>query len=165
MVALCRELGWLVNKEKSELDPKQVFNCIHYQFDLKEGRVRPTPERWQALTDKIQTILSSPVCTDCTGLAQHALVLGSRGNFQSDPIVSAQSAQSGDSAIQPDPAQESVKPEPTCLAPRATTIKEQGFSEVVAARIEAPQRGSTMIISPSMRQSGPFLQSVTSVIR
>ena len=62
LVALCRELGWLVNKEKSELDPKQVFNFIGYQFDLKEGKVRPTPERWQALTDKIQSILSGPVC-------------------------------------------------------------------------------------------------------
>ena len=40
-------------------------------------------------------------------------------------------------------SQEPVKPEPTCLAPRATAIKEQGFSEAVAARIEAPQRGST----------------------
>ena len=62
LVALCQELGWLVNKEKSELDPKQVFNFVDYQFDLKEGRVRSTPERWQALMDKIQTILSGPVC-------------------------------------------------------------------------------------------------------
>ena len=30
--------------------------------DLKEGKVRPTPECWQALTDKIQSILSGPVC-------------------------------------------------------------------------------------------------------
>ena len=29
------------------------------------------------------------------------------------------------------------------MAPTATAIKEQGFSEAVAARIEAPQRGST----------------------
>ena len=28
------------------------------QFDLEEGRVRPTPERWQGLTTKIQTLLS-----------------------------------------------------------------------------------------------------------
>ena len=40
-------------------------------------------------------------------------------------------------------AQEPVKSEPTCLAPRTSAIKEQGFSEAVAARIEAPQRGST----------------------
>ena len=45
--------------------------------------------------------------------------------------------------IQSDSAQEIVKLEPTCLGPRATAIKEQGFSEAVAARIEAPQRGST----------------------
>ena len=79
-------------------------------------------------------------------VAQHALVLGSSGNVQSDPSVSAQPAQSGISTFQPDPAQEPVKPELTCLAPRATAIKEQGFSEAVAARIEAPQRGSTRSI-------------------
>ena len=28
LVALCRELGCLVNKEKSEQDPKQVFNFV-----------------------------------------------------------------------------------------------------------------------------------------
>ena len=62
LVTLCQELGWLVNKEKSELVPKQIFNFIGYQFDLKEGRVRPTEERWQTLTDKIKSILSDPVC-------------------------------------------------------------------------------------------------------
>ena len=62
LVALCRELGWLVNKEKLELDPKQVFNFVGYQFDLREGKVRPTPERWQTLKDKILSILFSPVC-------------------------------------------------------------------------------------------------------
>ena len=51
----------MVNKEKSELVPKQVFNFVGYQFDLKEGKVRPTPERWQALTDKIQSLLSGLV--------------------------------------------------------------------------------------------------------
>ena len=62
LVTLCQELGWLVNKEESELVPKQVFNFIGYQFDLKEGKVRPTTERWQTLTDKIRSILSDPVC-------------------------------------------------------------------------------------------------------
>ena len=78
--------------------------------------------------------------SDCTRVTQHAPLLGSSGFVQSDPTVSAQY---GISTIQPDPAQEPVKPEPTCLVPRATAIKEQGFSEAVAARIEAPQRGST----------------------
>ena len=51
-----------MNKEKSELEPKQVFNFVGYQFDLREGKVRPTPECWQILTDKILSILSGPVC-------------------------------------------------------------------------------------------------------
>ena len=42
LVALCQELGWMVNMEKSELDPKQIFNIVGYQFNLKEGKVRPT---------------------------------------------------------------------------------------------------------------------------
>ena len=62
LVTLCQELGWLVNKEKSELVPKQVFNFVGYQFGLKEGKVRPIEERWQTLTDKIRSILSDPVC-------------------------------------------------------------------------------------------------------
>ena len=62
LVALCRELGWLVNQEKSELEPKQVFNFVGYQFDLKECKVRPTPDRWQTLQDKILSILPGPVC-------------------------------------------------------------------------------------------------------
>ena len=62
LVTLCQELGWLVNKEKSELVPKQVFNFVGYQFDLTEGRVRPTEERWQTLPDKIRSILSDLVC-------------------------------------------------------------------------------------------------------
>ena len=57
-----------------------------------------------------------------------------------DPVVPAQAAHS---TSQSDSTQESVKPKSACMAPRASPIKEQGFSEAVAARIEAPQRGST----------------------
>ena len=42
LVALCQELGWMVNIDKSELNSKQVFDFIDYQLDLKEGKVRPT---------------------------------------------------------------------------------------------------------------------------
>ena len=78
--------------------------------------------------------------SDCSRLAQQALVLRPSRHVQPDAIVPAQS---GDSAVQPDPSQESVKPESSCLTPKASAIKEQGFSEAVAARIEAPQRVST----------------------
>ena len=95
--------------------------------------------------------------SDCPRVAQHALVLGPGSNVKPDPTVSAQHTQPSVSAIQPGPSQEPVESEPTCLAPRASAIKEQGFSEAVAARIDQPDL--------SMRQSGPFLQSGASVIR
>ena len=81
--------------------------------------------------------------SDCSRMAQHALVLGSCDHVQSDPTEPTQPTQSPDPAFQPDPSQKSDKPESPCMAPRATAIKKQGFSETVAARIEAPQRGST----------------------
>ena len=39
LVRMCQNLGWLVNVEKSELEPKQVFDFVGYQFDLRSGRV------------------------------------------------------------------------------------------------------------------------------
>ena len=83
LVGLCRELGWLVNK-KSELDPKQVFNFVGYQFDLREGKVGPTPERWQALIDKIQSILSS-----VSGSAVHVPHRSTCSNRKASPPRSA----------------------------------------------------------------------------
>ena len=81
--------------------------------------------------------------SDCSGVAQHALVLGPSDHVQSDPTETASLTQPVDTAIQSDPSQKSDKPKTLCMAPRATAIKEQGFSETVAAWIEAPQRVST----------------------
>ena len=81
--------------------------------------------------------------SDRPRVAKHALVLGPGSHVQSNPTEFAQAAQSVDSALQPDPSQESDKSKSPCLAPRASAIKEHGFSEAVAARIEAPQRKST----------------------
>ena len=78
--------------------------------------------------------------SDCSGVAQHALVLGSSDHVQSDPTEPAQPV---DTTFQSDPSQKSDKLKSPCMAPRASAIKEQGFSEAVATRIEAPQRGST----------------------
>ena len=44
LLALCRQLGWVVNMTKSELVPKQVFNFVGYRFDLITGRVLPTQD-------------------------------------------------------------------------------------------------------------------------
>ena len=81
--------------------------------------------------------------SDCPGVAQHALVLGLGEHVQPGPSQPAHPAQSANTTIQSDPSQKSDQPKSPCLAPRATKIKEQGFSEAVAARIEAPQRRST----------------------
>ena len=79
----------------------------------------------------------------CPGVAQHDMVLGPSGNVQPDPIALASTAKPTDSTFQSDPSQKPDKLKSPCMAPRATAIKEQGFSEAVATRIEAPQRGST----------------------
>ena len=52
LVKTCQKLGWLVNLDKLKLEPKQIFDFVGYQFDLKAGRVRPTPDRWQNLQEK-----------------------------------------------------------------------------------------------------------------
>ena len=59
---MCQNLGWLVILGKSELEPKQVFEFVDYQFDLKSGRVQPTLDRWQDLQEKILKLLSLPAC-------------------------------------------------------------------------------------------------------
>ena len=59
---MCQQLGWLVNLEKSELEPKQDFNFIGYQLDLRSDRVRLTPDRWQNLQEKMLKLLSPPAC-------------------------------------------------------------------------------------------------------
>ena len=74
--------------------------------------------------------------SDCSRVAQHALVLGPSGHVQPNPIVPAQPA---DSTIQSDSSQESVKPESPRVTPRTSATKEQEFFEAVLAEIEAPQ--------------------------
>ena len=40
----------------------EIFYFVGYQFDLESGRVRPTPDRWQSLQEKIMELLSLPTC-------------------------------------------------------------------------------------------------------
>ena len=70
LVKMCQDLGWLVNMDKSELEPKEVFNFMGYQFNLESGRVRPTPDRWQSLPGE-----NTEACipTDLFGLGVHVL--------------------------------------------------------------------------------------------
>ena len=63
LLALCHELGWVVNMGKSELTPQQVFNFVRYRFDLLSGRVLPTQDRWVTLQQKLQSIKSRKSCS------------------------------------------------------------------------------------------------------
>ena len=92
-------------------------------------------------------------------MAQHSLVLGTGSYIKPDPSVPAQSA---NSTIQSDSTQESVDCKSPCLTPRASILKEQGFSEVMAAHMVTPQHTQP---AQFMRQSGPFLQNGAKVIR
>ena len=83
---------------------------------------------------------------DCPGMAQHALVLGPSGALCEGSSLSSTPPRSSDPTFQQGTSQGSDKPKSPCLAPRAQTIKEQGFSSPVASRIEAPQRRSTRTV-------------------
>ena len=61
--AFCQDLSWIVNLQKSDLVPQQVFNFVGYQYDLKQGIVSLTSERWEVLNSKIRTLLKQKQCT------------------------------------------------------------------------------------------------------
>ena len=63
LLALCQQLGWVVNKKKSELEPQQIFNFVGYRFDLVSGRVLPTQHWWIALQEKLNFIKNRSSCT------------------------------------------------------------------------------------------------------
>ena len=82
-------------------------------------------------------------------MAQHALVLEPGQSVGSDHIHAPTAAGSSDTAFQWASSQRPQEPEATCLAPRASIIQKQGFSDEVAVRIEAPQRLSTRAVYKS----------------
>ena len=59
---MCQQLGWLMNLEKSELEPKQDFDFVGYQFHLRSDRFRLTLDRWQNLQETMLKRLSPPAC-------------------------------------------------------------------------------------------------------
>ena len=129
----------------------------------KSGRVRlPTDSDIGQSGGEVAGLPIPKVDHYCPGVAQHDMVLGPSRNVQPDPIALASTAKPTDSTLQSDPSQESDKSKSPCMAPRATAIKEQGFSEAVATRIEAPQRGSTRSVYEA---KWTFLQSGASQIR
>ena len=86
---------------------------------------------------------------DSSRLAQHVMVLGPGHPIKSGSIDTCTTGGSGDSTLQWDLPPRPSTSESACMAPRASTIQEQGFSDDVATRIEVPQRSSTRAVSKS----------------
>ena len=63
VVDLTQSLRWIINQEKSELKPTQVFSFVGYKYHLDSGLVKPTQERWLKLQDLILRLKSKRVLT------------------------------------------------------------------------------------------------------
>ena len=63
VVDLTQSLGWIINQEKSELKPTQVFSFVGYEYHLDSALVKPTQERWLKLQDLILHLKSKRVLT------------------------------------------------------------------------------------------------------
>ena len=63
VVDLTQSLGWIINQEKSELKPTQVFSFVGYEYHLDSALVKPTRERWLKLQDLILRLKSKHVLT------------------------------------------------------------------------------------------------------
>ena len=60
---LTQSLGWIINQEKSELKPTQVFSFMEYEYHLDSALVKPTQERWLKLQVLIQRLKLKHVLT------------------------------------------------------------------------------------------------------
>ena len=63
VVDLTQSLGWIINQEKSELKPTQVFSFAGYEYHLDSALVKPTQERWLKLQNLILRLKSKHVLT------------------------------------------------------------------------------------------------------
>ena len=63
VVELTQSLGWIINQEKSELNPTQVFSFVGYEYHLDSALVKPTPERWLKPQDFILQLKLKHVLT------------------------------------------------------------------------------------------------------
>ena len=63
VVDLIQSLGWIINQEKSELNPTQVFSFVGYEYHLDSALVKPTQEKWLKLQDFILQLKSKHVLT------------------------------------------------------------------------------------------------------
>jgi len=74
LAQLCEDLGLLINKEKSELVPKQRFVYLGVDYDLVTYTLRPTMENWQKIVSLGQKFLGASVLPAVTWLRLIGLI-------------------------------------------------------------------------------------------
>ena len=65
LLELTHKLGWILNREKSDLLPKQVFTFLDQVFDLSKGVCYPTEARCLSIQEAIHPLLFNPLTTPC----------------------------------------------------------------------------------------------------
>ena len=63
VVDLTQSLGWIINQEKSELKPAQVFSFVGYEYHLDSTLVKLIQEKWLKLQYLILHLKSKHVLT------------------------------------------------------------------------------------------------------
>ena len=62
VVDLTQSLGWVIDQEKFELKPAQMFSFVGYEYHLDSALVKPTQERSLKLQDLILRLKSNMFC-------------------------------------------------------------------------------------------------------
>ena len=154
VVDLTQSLGWIINQEKSELKPAQVFSFVGYEYHLDSALVKPTQERWLKLQDLILHLKSKHVLTarclmSLIGLLTTTEKMGPSAALNRDPSSATSVNNPSQTVPQLCISQQSTTSQPPRLVSRSRQLQEQGFSVEVAERIAAPQRSSTRTIYKS----------------
>ena len=122
--SICHEVQQQVNPVTGTGSPSLSSGCTQPVMG-KSGRrcLLTSSHLWQS-GGEVAGLPMQENHSDCSGVAQHPLILGSSGHVQPNPTESAQSV---NTALQSDLSQISDKSKSPCMAPRASAIKEQGF--------------------------------------
>ena len=91
VVDLTQSLGWIINQEKSELKPTQVFSFVGYEYHLDSVLVKPTQERWLKLQDlnlrlKSKHVLIARCLMSLIGLLASTEKMVSEGHLHMRPF-------------------------------------------------------------------------------
>ena len=65
VVDVTHSLGWIINQEKSELKPTQLFSFMGYEYHLDSALVKPTLSSDMAQTSGFDPTIQVKTCFDC----------------------------------------------------------------------------------------------------